>query len=376
MKNSNLSSIANVLTQSILKRDTRSIYKLLLDVIESDYISILIYSPKTSLLYQVDIDESINTDILDKSSILGRAFLEHQIKLYNHIASDKYYRPDIDNPYQTRLKSQIIVPVLDSDTLVGIIRFSKSVANRGSYTHLHLDSIKTLMPILTQVIYSFQPEKYAKLKAENQESINSINTKEEIVGVENAIQKIQSLLGYIAQNSEDRDINRLLIESERSIQKIHEVYFDKYITKNIDKQQKFFKEKDRPIYIMIADDVKLNRAILEAMIKDREHIICVAGDGDIALEKMEKLHSNGSSIEILFLDHHMPNMLGSEVVKTINSNPNKYTNNDTLSIVSITNDPDAINDYREAYNYHIRKPFLKDEIQAIMRIIKSKEKNV
>jgi len=370
MKN-NISYIDSVLIQSMLKGNIRAIDKILLDFTESDHLSILIYKEHTSLLYQVDIDETIDTKKLDSSSLLGSVFESHKIGIYRHIASEKAYHHQIDNPYNSRLKSQIILPVIDNNELVGIVRFSKNTANRQLYTQKHIDSISMLVPTLAQIIYSFQPDKYAQVKAKNRDISNSIELDKEITCVESAIVKMNSLLDYIAQHTENIKVNELLIKTEENIASINTILFDEYVTKDIDRQNidKKRSDKESDIHILIADDVKLNTAILEAMLKDKKHTIHTAHDGDIALEKMEKLHKLGSSIDILFLDHHMPNMLGSEVLKSIRSQYKRYTD-DKVTVVSITNDPDSISKNKDNYDYHIKKPFNKNEIKKIVKIIK------
>jgi len=369
MKN-NLSYIDNVLIQSMLKGDIRSIYKILLDFTESDHLSILIYAEHTSLLYQADIDETIDTNKLDHSSLLGIAFKSQQIGIYKHVASEKNYHRYIDNPYDTRLKSQILVPILNKDELVGIVRFSKNTANRHTYTQKHIDTITKLIPTLIQVIYSFQPSKFAQIKADNQDLSNSIESDKEVTCVESAIVKINSLLDYITQHTENNNINELLMKSEENIKEIHTILSDEYIVQDIDRQNSHKNRKNiaNNINILIADDVKLNTAILEAMLKDKRYTIHIAHDGDIALEKMEKLHKIGKDVDILFLDQHMPNMLGSEVVENIKKRPTLYTNSHMI-IVSITNDPKSISKDSKNYHYQIKKPFNKKEIKETMNKI-------
>lgn len=364
-----LSYIDNVLIESMLKGDIRSIYQILLDSTESDHISILIHAEHTSLLYQVDVDETIATKKLDQHSLLGEAFHSHKIGIYRHVASEKKYHQLIDNPYDTRPKSQILVPIMDEDKLVGIVRFQKNTANRHTYTNKHIEKITMLIPTLLDVIYSFQPNKFAEIKAKNQCVSTNIEIDKEITCVEGAVVKINSLLDYIARHTENTKVNELLMNTEENIEKINDILSDEYITKNIERQNIDKNQNNAKINIMIADDVKLNTTILEAMIKNKRYTTHVAHDGDIALEKMARLHNMGQSIDVLFLDQNMPNMLGSEVVETIQKYHRNYTDNH-ITIVSITNDPESISENKSNYDYHIKKPFNKKEIKETMNAIK------
>jgi len=171
--------------------------------------------------------------------------------------------------------------------------------------------------------------------------------------VELAIKKINSLLNLVYNKIENKEAKSLLKDTKLSINSIKSL---------MDKTSIAY----RPINILIADDVKLNTSILEAILENNEHNIYIVHDGEEALEKMKELKELNQSIDILLIDHRMPNMVGSQAVNIIRKNQNSHSHNN-LKVVSITNEPDAIIEHQHLYDKHISKPFLKNDIIAIIR---------
>jgi len=174
--------------------------------------------------------------------------------------------------------------------------------------------------------------------------------------IELAIKKINSLLNFIYTKVEHKEAKFLLKKSKLSINSIKAIMETTTIAYP-------------PLNILIADDVKLNTCILEAILDNTEYNIYLVYDGKEALDKMKELHEDDKSVDILLIDHRMPNMIGSQAVNIIRENQNEYSHNN-LKIVSITNEPNAIIEHKHLYNSHISKPFLKDDIVSIIKSLK------
>ena len=174
--------------------------------------------------------------------------------------------------------------------------------------------------------------------------------------IELAIKKINSLLNFVYSKVENREVKSLLKDSKISINSIKGIMDTKAIAY-------------KPINILIADDVKLNTCILEAMLESIEHRIYIVHDGEEAIAKMKELKELNQSVDILLIDHRMPNMIGSQAVNIIRKDQINYSHNN-LKVVSITNEPNAIIEHQHLYDKHIAKPFLKDEIIEIVRSLK------
>jgi len=123
--------------------------------------------------------------------------------------------------------------------------------------------------------------------------------------------------------------------------------------------------------VLIADDVHINVKILNAMLSGNTYIdkIKYAHDGLETIEVIKNCRDNQESIHILFLDHHMPGMLGSEIAELLKS---KDEFKGEVIIVSITNDPEAIKNQNHYYDYSIPKPFSRENVENVMKMIKEK----
>ena len=155
----NTSNLINILTNSMDKVSKAQdnyeinniIRELLKDFTQSEFATFLIYDHKRQILYTDRERDSISISMVNPQGLLGNAYLAKKVGIYNHIASEKYYLPSIDNPTNSRIKSQLLMPILDGDNLVGIVRISRSIRYPNNYTRYDLDLIKSLTPFLIKI---------------------------------------------------------------------------------------------------------------------------------------------------------------------------------------------------------------------------------
>lgn len=353
--------VKNILVDAMLHGDRKTIYKTLYSFSDSDHISILTHNEEKGILRDINLDQEIDTKELSTQSILGLAFHKHEIKLYKHMTSEKIFDSKFDNPYQIKLKSQIIIPILDGEHLLGIIRLSKTISNKRVYANKTLKDINDLYSIFIELFHSLC----------NQPIASSINIAPKPTIKDDIIQ-IDELLRGIEEQCSNEEIKQLLEETLGNVAKI--AYKYNTILKP-SPSNAIVCELPQTIRLslnlLIVDDTKLNTAILKALLDNKGHNIEIVHDGDIALEKMQEMHRDNRSVDVLFLDHHMPNMLGSQVAQNISDNAALYSDK-KLHIVSITNDPEAIMHVRHLYDFHIRKPFLKMELMEVVETIEKK----
>ena len=68
----------------------------------------------------------------------------------------------------------------------------------------------------------------------------------------------------------------------------------------------------------------------------------------------------------------MPGKSGLEVAQILREQE-KSNKIHRITIISITNDPNAIIEYKHLFDYHISKPFSKSEISSVMQDILQKQ---
>jgi len=190
--------------------------------------------------------------------------------------------------------------------------------------------------------------------------------------VQTSIGTIHDEFSKLVNNTYNPEIKKLIERAEDNVKSINE--YIKIKLENINQKQ--IAEESKPysngVRVLIADDVHMNVKILNAMIKDKNEDnldIHFAYDGIETLNKIDQANRENKDINILFLDHYMPGMLGLEVAKDIREKERNFNKNKTV-IVSITNDPNAISKEKKLYDYHLPKPFVKLDIINIMSEIK------
>ena len=120
------------------------------------------------------------------------------------------------------------------------------------------------------------------------------------------------------------------------------------------------------INILIVDDSQANREITKSYLQIQNVAVHEASDGQIGLEKFRD--SNGQ-IDLIIIDHHMPNLSGLEMLKLINKE-NSIKKPKTL-VYSSSAIARTIAEYRaEGIAGYLRKPADRGEfVTAVQRVL-------
>jgi len=330
------------------------IVSILKELTLSDDVELLIYDTEKMQFCENQKDHAIALNMLQDSSIslVGEAYHNKKIYFSKYVPYDKKYNIALDNPFNLKINSQIIAPIISDNEVIGILRFSKS-----HYTYNNED-IKIVLALMDRLI-----EIFANLRerhdSKNRDSNNSHGFN--VVDTYKTIDKIKQHLGRFTISNPE--IQKLVYAIHEDVENLTN-YIDSLTSDDTIIHKKL---THRDARVLIADDVQMNVKILDAMIR-QENIddISFAYDGDETLEKIEDSIKSDEHIHILFLDHHMPKKLGSEVVDSIRKN---IRIQDKIFIVSITNDPKAIEEQKTLYDYHIPKPFKKSDVSNVIKNI-------
>ncbi|RLA74953.1 MAG: hypothetical protein DRG30_04870 [Epsilonproteobacteria bacterium] len=128
------------------------IEKLLMIFTDSDRATLFLFDSTKQMLYSKK-KSGISLSMIEPEGLLGNAFLRKLPTLSNHIASEKYYLPKVDNPDNIKLKCQIIVPIIENDNLIGIVRTSRSIRYKNQYTKQELELISSLQQFMIKIIH-------------------------------------------------------------------------------------------------------------------------------------------------------------------------------------------------------------------------------
>ena len=126
--------------------------------INSEYASLWIFDEnEATLVRERDAQYVRELSMLGQRGVLSKCFLTLSSGIYNYLASEKEYLPEIDNPDSIRMKSKIIVPILDDDRLIGMLTAYSSIQKIKNFDENDIEVLEALLPFLINVIYRMHP---------------------------------------------------------------------------------------------------------------------------------------------------------------------------------------------------------------------------
>lgn len=136
------------------------IEKLLIDFTDSEFSTLFLFDSQKRVLF-TKRDNDVPLSVAESKSLLGEAFLTKSPAFYNHIFSEKNYLQEIDNPENLKIKSQVIVPIIDvdNDNLLGIVKVSRSIRFSKVYSRHEVELLSSLTPFISKIIHILSSEK-------------------------------------------------------------------------------------------------------------------------------------------------------------------------------------------------------------------------
>jgi signal transduction histidine kinase/ActR/RegA family two-component response regulator len=132
---------------------------LIVNAVDSEFASLWAFNESKALLLRERSEESVREiSMLDQRGVLAKCFLTLSGGIYNYLASEKEYRPETDNPDEIRMKSKIIIPLIDDERLVGLVTAYASVQKIKNFDEDDMELLETMVPFLINVIYRMHPE--------------------------------------------------------------------------------------------------------------------------------------------------------------------------------------------------------------------------
>lgn len=104
------------------------------------------------------LDKEDNT--LQLESSLTKQTIENQsVTLINHITSEKYYSPKIDNPLELKIRSLIIFPIMHDKKVYGIVKLGRGLKQKKVFTKQHEVMLEALSVLFQKIMLSEQMNK-------------------------------------------------------------------------------------------------------------------------------------------------------------------------------------------------------------------------
>jgi len=127
--------------------------ELVTTILDAEYASLWFYDEKRMVLLRERGDGTPRElSLEEKRGIIYKCFMTKKAGIYNYLASDKDYVATIDNPDNIKIKSKIILPLLDKDKFVGIVTAYSSIKHQKKFTPADLKLLEILSPYLINVL--------------------------------------------------------------------------------------------------------------------------------------------------------------------------------------------------------------------------------
>jgi signal transduction histidine kinase/ActR/RegA family two-component response regulator len=187
------------------------IENLVTSLMHSEYASLWAFDENKAHLLRERSEGSVRElSMLDQRGVLAKCFLTLTGGIYNYLASEKEYLPATDNPDDIRMKSKIIVPLLDGDRLVGMVTAYSSIRKIKNFDEDDMEILEAMTPFLTNVIYRMHPEMKANASERVyiserllEESQNMAEKVEEIQQVQKTTETPDATLNFLANTVHD-----------------------------------------------------------------------------------------------------------------------------------------------------------------------------
>jgi len=129
----------------------------------------------------------------------------------------------------------------------------------------------------------------------------------------------------------------------------------------------------RAVKVLVVDDNRTNRRILEGMLGRWEMKSSSAQDGEEALTKLSEAQEAGQPFSLILMDMHMPNMDGFELIERIRQRPGASTAT-IMMLTSAGHRGDAARCQELGVSAYLLKPIRQSELrEAIARVLGARE---
>lgn len=129
------------------------IEKILAELLEAEYFTFLLMDHKENKFYSLNKKNHEQLSMAAQRGLIGNAFMTKTPSIYNHVKSEKMFDAQADNPKDLKIKAQIIYPLMENDSIVGMLRVSRSIKQSNSFTNYDVSLLKSIEPYLLKMVH-------------------------------------------------------------------------------------------------------------------------------------------------------------------------------------------------------------------------------
>jgi len=226
-------------------------------LVGSEFCSLWFYDQQKLLLVRNREDNSKNELSMDiKEGIIHKCFMSKKAAIYNYLASERDYVAAVDNPDSIKIKSKIILPLLDGENLVGILTAYSSVKKSKKFTQKDQNLLEAFAPYLMRVVakmYSLdimqEQDPVAQKIKDYSEVEKKVESEDEkfhtmanfIHDIRTPANTLQGFLELLESQIEDKRLKEYLVNAKESAMFINELTTSMLENIKLDQETKMFK---------------------------------------------------------------------------------------------------------------------------------------
>lgn len=170
-------------------------------LMDSEFASIWFYDAQKGTLLRERGSKSVREiSINKKCGVLYKCFMTKEHAIYNYLTSEKGYEASVDNPDDIKMKSKVMLPLIDNDRLIGIVTAYTSVKKVNVFTEDDLEVLKAISPYIIDTIYKMHPD--AKIDVEDERSRRKDHSKRAETEALHKVQKVQNSRAEVETSDE------------------------------------------------------------------------------------------------------------------------------------------------------------------------------
>jgi len=295
---------------------------LITELVDAEFSSIWIYD--FPMLSRERSTETKQISIEEKKGLLYECLSRKQSIIYNYLSSEKGYVPAIDNPDNIKIKSKVMIPLIDNGMFIGIATAYSSVKKIKKFTKTDLEIFQAITPFIIESIYKMKKNSENIALPETQITPNSDENLDNLEKLHSETKEPREMLDYMSNIVHDirTPANGLLGFLEILQEQIDDVRLKEYVG-----HAKNSALLINELTTSILDGVSHQR---EPVNKEPKTVNCVKFFSDIA----EIFSANMSKKNInynIFIDPLLPkeielnSMKTKRVIMNLISNASKFT---------------------------------------------------
>jgi len=153
---------------------------LIISLLDSEFSSIWFYDEENEKLLREKFNGVKEISLTKREGLLYKCLTTQKHGIYNYLTSEKDYVASVDNPDSIKIKSTIILPLIENGNTVGIVTAYSSVKKIKVFTEEDLAYLTATASYIINILHKIYPKKAREEKAKPKNRKESFDKTDEL----------------------------------------------------------------------------------------------------------------------------------------------------------------------------------------------------